>query len=268
MATKPLILLTNDDGIDAPGINALRRALLDDDYRIIVSAPMYEKSGSGCALSLQDEISVEPRRDDSGEIWGYAVGGTPADCVKMAFSAFKIKPDLVLSGINRGMNIGNSVFYSGTVAGAIEASFYGALSMATSLACWGYKEEFYDDAAKKVRDLVPWLLKQKPIPRRFWNFNLPNIRYGKMKNVRLCDHGTSFFMDDFQLYRQEDNLQVYKNVGTTMRECVTCKNSEEKALEAGDCSLTLLTTHLESQAAEGLLSDLKNYTGISDSLKA
>jgi 5'-nucleotidase len=240
---RPKILLTNDDGIDAPGINALR-AELKGHYDVLVVAPMYEKSGAGCSLSLSNEMEVAPRGDGE-QVYGHAVNGTPADCVKFAITALDgYRPDFILSGINRGMNAGNSVFYSGTVAGAIEGTLFGYPAMACSLACWHHPVPFYEDAAKIVAALLPWLLEQQSEPRTLWNLNMPNRRFQETGRVRLTSHGTSFFNDEFALYRQEGDVLYYKNVGEKLVACEKKPDSDDRIIEQGDISLSLLRTDL------------------------
>jgi 5'-nucleotidase len=239
---KPHLLLSNDDGIDAPGIRTLW-ARLHGRYRVSVVAPARERSGAGCSLSLSNEMRVDERHD--GDFRGFAVDGTPADCVKFALTALKIdRPDLVLSGINRGVNLGNSVFYSGTVAAAIEATLYGLPAMACSLGCWGHPEAYYDDAAEVVELLVPWLLRQPPRPRTLWNLNVPNLRFADIRGLRLTAHGTSFFEDDFELYRTDGDTRYYRNVGHHMEACRATQDADDHAWTRGEVSLTLLRTDL------------------------
>ncbi|MCC5876417.1 MAG: 5'/3'-nucleotidase SurE [Candidatus Sumerlaeia bacterium] len=248
----PKILLCNDDGIDAPGIQAMREELAGK-CDLMVVAPMYEKSGAGCSLSLSSEMEVHERHDKKGKTWGYAVDGTPADCVKFALTALEgYKPDAVISGINRGVNLGNSVFYSGTVAGAIEATLYGCRAMAVSLGCWGHPEAFYKDAAKVATALLPWFLKVEHRPRSLWNLNIPNKRFPAMKTLRITSHGTSFFRDEFELYRREGDKLFYRNVGTTMVACDATENADDHAVTAGEVSLSLLRTDLTMEPDAGM----------------
>lgn len=249
-SSLPKILLCNDDGIDAPGIQAMREELAGK-CDLMVVAPMYEKSGAGCSLSLSSEMEVHERHDDEGTVWGYAVDGTPADCVKFALTALDgYKPDAVLSGINRGVNLGNSVFYSGTVAGAIEATLYGCRAMAVSLGCWGHPEAFYEDAAKVASSLLPWFLKVEQSPRTLWNLNVPNKRFDTLKQLRITSHGTSFFRDEFELYRREGDKLFYRNVGTTLVACDATENADDHAVSAGEVSLSLLRTDLTTELTE------------------
>jgi 5'-nucleotidase len=130
MAQRPLVLLSNDDGYQSPGLAALRLALLPE-WDVIVVAPEIEQSASSHALSLRDALRL---RDISDGV--LALNGTPADCVYVALNGgvrtLPRKPDLVVSGINLGLNLGQDVFYSGTVAAAREAALRGIPALATS----------------------------------------------------------------------------------------------------------------------------------------
>lgn len=238
------ILLTNDDGIDAPGMAALRSAVTGlAGVEVLVVAPLGERSGTGCGLSIVKEMSVEERRDpQSGALWGYALDGFPADCVKFAVTALDgYRPDLVLSGINRGYNVGNSIFYSGTVACAIEATFFGLRAMATSV---GYRKGEpidYAPAAARVRSLVPWLLEQSWTPRTFWNFNLPPIPESELKETRHARQGTSFYRDDFRLSREENGRRFYRNVGEILMQSPETDDCDDRLLYRGHPTLTLIS---------------------------
>ena len=127
------ILLTNDDGIYAPGLAALERQLhsLGD---VTVAAPLTEQSGVGHSITYLTPLMAREVFDDQGRRRGWAVEGSPADCVKLAIAELcPSRPDLVVSGINSGQNAGINVLYSGTVAAAIEGAFFGITSIAVSL---------------------------------------------------------------------------------------------------------------------------------------
>ena len=131
---KKIILLTNDDGIEAEGIKTLYNALVrNDNWVIWIVAPDRERSAVGHAITVFDPISVKKEFID-GIFCGYAVDGTPADCVKLAIAAiFERKPDLLISGINRGANVGKNIIYSGTVSAATEGTIYKVPSIAVSM---------------------------------------------------------------------------------------------------------------------------------------
>ena len=129
---KPRILLTNDDGIYSKGIYALWEAMCEIG-EVTVLAPNTEKSAVGHAVTISDPIRIEPC-SRHGSFEGYAVNGTPADCVKIAIGSFlDKKPNIIVSGINAGSNMGTNILYSGTVSAAAEGTMLGVPSIAFSL---------------------------------------------------------------------------------------------------------------------------------------
>lgn len=237
------ILLVNDDGIDAPGIQALRREL-EPHCNLRVVAPYGERSAAGCSLSLSHEIAVRERFED-GRRWGWSVNGTPADCVKFALTALDgYRPDLVLSGINRGQNVGNSIWYSGTVAAALEATMFGMRAMAVSLGAFRAEVLHFDSAARLVRGLIPWLLDQPWQQRTLWNLNVPNCPLAEIRGIRFAHQGTSFFVDNFAFSRSEEGVAYYRNVGEHLQLTPEPTNSDDLVLEAGSAALSLLNIDL------------------------
>ncbi len=237
--SKTRILLVNDDGIDAPGINCLYETI-KDHYDVQVVAPLQEMSGSGCGLTVHEEFEVERRGERN-----WAVDGTPADCVKFALMALDgYRPDLVLSGINNGGNMGNSVFYSGTVAGAMESAFFGLKALAVSLSHKKDSHRCFETAARVVKELVPWLLTSPQEPRTFWNLNVPNIVFDDLRGIRYTHHGTSFYTDEFAVVREIDGRLWYKNVGTHSVLTPEPSNSDDLAVDADSASLSLLKMDL------------------------
>ncbi len=164
--TEPLILVTNDDGVHAPGIKALAAALRAIGS-VHVVAP--DREVSACAQSL---TLTRPLRAETVEPFVHAVDGTPADCVNLAIvKLLGRRPDLVVSGINRGANLGDDIFYSGTVGGAREGTFFGVPSIAMSLAAKS-DPDFTHAAAFSVR--VARLVLDKGLPERtLLNVNVP-----------------------------------------------------------------------------------------------
>jgi len=145
------ILLTNDDGINAPGISALFKSI-EPMGDITVVAPDTERSAVGHAITLSDPLRVE-KVNKRGKFFGYAVSGTPADCVKIAvWALLEEKPDIVISGINLGNNTGISIIYSGTVSAATEGMILEIPSIAISLAA--YKKPDFSYAAKFAKKLI------------------------------------------------------------------------------------------------------------------
>jgi 5'-nucleotidase len=163
----PLILVTNDDGYRSEGIHALADALrpLGD---VVIVAPVEEASAIGHALTLRRPLRIEAIRDNV-----YGVDGTPTDCVNVAVThVLKSLPDLVVSGVNKGWNLGDDVTYSGTVAGALEGALLGVAGIAISLAATRGTYDFQYSA--KAAATVAEALLQRPLPpRTFLNMNVP-----------------------------------------------------------------------------------------------
>ncbi len=167
------IMLTNDDGWDAPGILAAYRALAGLG-KIYVVAPASERSACSHMITLRGPITVEHRTCDvAGQV--FAVGGTPADCVRLAHAELMNGPiDLVVSGINRGANSGVDVFYSGTIAGAREGAILGIRSIALSQAIRRGVELDWTRAAEVCAAVIPDLLDETLPGPGFWSVNLPS----------------------------------------------------------------------------------------------
>jgi len=171
-----LILLTNDDGIYAPGLAALERELRTLG-EVVVVAPATEQSGVGHAITYLSPLIVkEVFRNDNGpgddRRWGWAVEGSPADCVKIGVQQFCPRPpDMVVSGINGGLNAGINVLYSGTVAAAIEGAFFGITSVAVSLEFDEHAR--YDRAARLACAIIRRILENKTPEPQLYNLNVP-----------------------------------------------------------------------------------------------
>lgn len=177
------ILLSNDDGYLAPGLAVLRQVLAPF-ATITVVAPERNHSGASNSLTLS-----HPLRVNQIEPGFYSVNGTPADCVHIALTGLlEITPDLVVSGINHGANLGDDTLYSGTVAAAMEGRFLGLPAIAVSLT--GRKAEHYSTAGKIVSDLVR-KLKTQPLPADILlNINVPDVPLDELKGVRATKLGT------------------------------------------------------------------------------
>jgi 5'-nucleotidase len=177
------ILLTNDDGVNAPGIAALKLELARTGFLTIV-APEGERSSISQAITLKHPIYHHVHaRDARCRI--HAISGTPADCVKFALAnILRKKPDIIVSGINNGSNDGCSVFYSGTVGAAREGALTGIPSVAVSLDIRRVKN--YALAAMVAKKVVQWVLKCG-LPRgTFLNVNVPDVRNPVFKGIRLA----------------------------------------------------------------------------------
>ena len=179
------LLLCNDDGISARGLAALRDALAHD-HDVTVVAPATEQSAKSHALTMH-----EPLRAREVEPGAWAVSGTPADCVYLALhNLLDEPPDLVVSGINRGSNLSNDVFYSGTVAAAMEACLQGAPAVAISLHIEpDDRERHWDTAAHVAQRIVRSTLANGLPPRRLLNVNVPNIPISELRGIKTATLG-------------------------------------------------------------------------------
>ena len=164
------ILLTNDDGVYAPGLAAMERALRRLG-EVFVVAPLREQSGVAHSITFLTPLQVR-KVYVNDKHWAWTVDGSPADCVKLAVSAIlPERPDLIVSGINGGLNAGINVIYSGTVAAAVEGAFYGITSIAVSLQ---YDEnEPFQQAADLAVGVIGKLLEQSGTSGRLYNLNIP-----------------------------------------------------------------------------------------------
>ncbi len=174
------ILLSNDDGIYAPGLAAMENELRKVG-ELHIAAPATEQSGVGHSITYLTPLLCK-QVFDGDRLRGYAVDGSPADCVKLAVSQLIPEPvDLVVSGINGGLNVGINVLYSGTVAAAIEGAFFRLNSFAVSLEYDAHAD--FDTAAKLAVKIIQQILKQQSRPPQLFNINLPTAA------VRLAARG-------------------------------------------------------------------------------
>lgn len=237
---RPLILVSNDDGIFSPGIKALAEVALEfGDVEVV--APDRPQSAVGHAITIHDPLRVSPFKI-SETLHGYAVSGTPADCVKLAHDKLmKIKPDLVLSGINHGSNAGINILYSGTVSAATEGTVLGYPSLAVS--CTDFIESAdLSGAQEAARKVIPLLL-SKGLPKGVTlNLNAPP---GPLKGIKWCRMGDSRYVDEFEQRADPHNRPYFWMTGTLQR----LDDSEDvdlSALSSGFASLTPIQYDLTS----------------------
>jgi len=191
------ILLTNDDGIYAPGLRALRAELLKLGA-VTVVAPATEQSATGHSVTLLNPLLVSEVYEPDGTTFiGWAVEGRPADCVKLALlELLPQPPDVVISGMNAGSNAGINVLYSGTVAAAIEAAFYRRTAIAVSLE---YDKKIYDfvTAARYAREVIEQILAQKPEEGSLFNVNIPVLEHGPIRGVKVMPQNVAVYFEQF-----------------------------------------------------------------------
>jgi 5'-nucleotidase len=206
------ILISNDDGIAAPGIAALADEMKKIG-EVIVVAPDKQQSAVGHAITMNSPLRVYPFHRD-GEMFGYAVDGTPADAVKMGvrFLLREQQPDLVISGINHGSNTAVSILYSGTVSAATEGTILGIPSFAISVTTHG--EIDFGPAARFAAKLAPEVLR-KGLPRgTLLNVNVPAIPEQEIKGVRVTKQSQSIWDDTYEVRRDPANREYFWLTGT------------------------------------------------------
>ncbi len=203
---KPYVLLTNDDGIFAPGLFELSLAIRDI-AEVVIVAPDSERSAAGHAITIANPLRVSDF-EKNGDFFGYAVNGTPADCVKIAYYAvLDRKPDAVISGINLGSNTGINVIYSGTVSAATEGNVLGIPSFAVSLAT--YTNPNFKVAANFAKKLLPVLLQNKLPAGTCLNVNVPNVKNkSEIQGVKITRQGKSEY-EDYYDKRTDPRNHVY-----------------------------------------------------------
>jgi 5'-nucleotidase len=201
------ILLTNDDGVFAPGLAALEQQLRHLG-EVFVVAPATEQSGVGHSITYLTPLTCKSIHRD-GRHWGWAVNGSPADCVKLSIGElFKDNPvDLVVSGINSGLNAGINVLYSGTVAAAIEGAFFGVTSVAVSLE---YDEDAdYQTAAVIARNVVGGIIEQPAANGRLFNLNIPTAATDSPKDVKVVPMGLAQYGRTYEKRKDPNGRSYY-----------------------------------------------------------
>lgn len=244
------ILLTNDDGILAPGLAALYAAVCDMG-EVQVVAPETSQSAAGHALTVHGSVVVQTVPLPFGAR-GISVQGRPADCVKLAYRQLLAEPpDLVLSGINAGANIGINVLYSGTVAAAMEAAILGMPAVAFSLAV-GTEPDF-PRAARHCRAVLEELLAADLArPGGMLNVNIPRLDDGEPKGIRVARQGSGRLIEQYMRVEEVDNCEAYRLTDTYGFEDPPA-DSDIAALEAGYITITPLQADLTDPAGLDVL---------------
>ena len=250
------ILVTNDDGYFSPGIIALADALrpLGD---VITVAPQTEASAVGHALTLRRPL----RLDEIGPNV-YSVDGTPTDCVNIAIDKLlKRRPDIIVSGINKGLNIGDDVTYSGTVAGALEGALLGYQALAISLHAKSAGEIDFGPAAQMAASLAGGLL-ERPLPARtFLNINVPR---GVIKGVRVTVQAKRNHITKVA-QRMDPRHRPYFWIEEAQDDWEADPRSDHQAIVDGFVSVTPIQPDLTDHSALDLVDALMRASGVAPS---
>lgn len=196
--SKPLILVTNDDGITAPGLRALVR-FMKDLGDVVVVAPDSPQSGMGHAITIDSTLYVKKMTVDieNGAEEEYSCSGTPADCVKLALQEIlPKKPDICVSGINHGSNSSINVIYSGTMSAAIEAGIEGVPAIGFSLCDYAWEADF-ESAEAHIKKIVREAISNKIPQGVVLNVNIPKLEKSKIKGIKIARQARANWKEKF-----------------------------------------------------------------------
>jgi len=222
------ILLTNDDGIDSEGLNALRDELCGMAY-VLAVAPDQNRSAISHGLTIHTRLKFEETAPDC-----FSLNGTPADCVIYALDKMFVKPpDLVISGINHGANLGDDIMYSGTVAAAREAARYGVPAIAVSQEYEDGKKIRFKDGIKFITDMVKTMLQNDLKGELLLNVNIP---IGKIKGIKITRQGCSEHAKYFNSSQARWNSSTPDTPDFLKNELIT----DRMAISGGYVSITPL----------------------------
>ena len=206
------LLLTNDDGINAKGIYTLAKEL-EQNHEVIIIAPDNERSACGHSITLTRPLIVREVKLEGLKSKAFSVDGTPADCVKIAINKLlSEKIDMVVSGINKGLNLGTDVLYSGTVSAAIEAAIYKIPSMAISMDVTK-DVETYEMAAKFASKILNKAQENKIKNDIVLNVNIPLLQENEIKGIKVCKIGSRLYNNCYIETIGENNETHYEIKG-------------------------------------------------------
>ncbi|MEZ4815179.1 MAG: 5'/3'-nucleotidase SurE [Bdellovibrionota bacterium] len=235
-------LLSNDDGVESQGLLALADELKKTAH-VTVVAPEREQSTMGHALTLHKPVRLYHIRSEKN-LDVYALSGTPADCVCMGLrKVLKKRPDAIISGINRGLNLGNDVFYSGTVAAAREGALLKIPAIAASMDFHFEpgtdKKAYFDEAATFLRELALKTVKEGIPERSLLNVNFPNLPLSKVKGVKIARQGFRIYSEGI-LERTDQRKKNYYWLGGEYEGFEPIKGLDCVAVDQGYISVTPL----------------------------
>lgn len=208
MIDKPLILVTNDDGITAPGLRALIQ-IMNKIGDVVVVAPDSPQSGMGHAITVDNVLHCNPITIDDGPQLEYTCSGTPADCVKMAVNEIlNRKPDLCVSGINHGSNSSINVIYSGTMSAAVEAGIEGIPAIGFSLLDFKWHANFKPSEVFVTKITESALLNGIP-EGVVLNVNIPNLMESEIKGIKICRQANGYWKEIFDKRKSPTGKEYY-----------------------------------------------------------
>lgn len=232
---KPLILVTNDDGISAPGIRTLI-AIMSEIGEVVVVAPDKPQSAMGHAITINNTLYLNKMSADGSSIIEYNCSGTPVDCVKLAVNEIlHRKPDLCVSGINHGSNSSINVIYSGTMSAAVEAGIEGIPAIGFSLLDYDWNADF-SQIKSYVKKIAKEVLKNKLPNGVVLNVNLPKLKENEIKGIKICRQAKALWMEKFDKRKTPQGKDYYWLTGEFVNEDKG-EDTDEWALKNGYVSI-------------------------------
>ena len=228
------ILISNDDGIDSPGISALANEMKKLG-EVIVIAPRTEQSAVGHSITMKMPLRITEYYKN-GDFFGYAIDGTPADCIKIGIrNIMKEPPDIVLSGINNGSNTAINIIYSGTVSAAREAAIMDVPSIAVSLT--SHEPKHFDYAAKISLELTKLIVKHKLKTGTLLNVNVPDVPENEIAGIKLTQQGKSKWDDIYEERKDPYGKKYYWLTGNLIQADSTLE-TDQHAVRSNYVSVT------------------------------
>jgi len=208
MKKRPLILITNDDGITAPGIRTLI-AVMKEIGDIIVVAPDKPQSATGHSITINNTLYLNEISEKNADVKEFSCSGTPVDCVKLAVAEIlKRKPDLCVSGINHGSNSSINVIYSGTMSAAVEAGIEGVPAIGFSLLDYDWNADF-SQGRKFIKRIALEVL-EKGLPEGVvLNVNIPNLQEKEIKGIKICRQAKAVWQEKFDKRQTPQGRDYY-----------------------------------------------------------
>jgi len=238
------VLLTNDDGITAPGLAALARSVSRIAETFVV-APERERSAASHAITLHKPLRVTRVRLADTDLPAWATNGTPADCVVLGvLDLLGTPPDVVVSGINLGANLGMDLLYSGTVSGAVEAVLFGVPAMAISIA--SFRDIHWGPAAEFAASLAQQMVRHGLPPDSFLNVNVPNLSAEALVGVEITRQGTRRYVNRLEKRADPRGRDYYWLTGSTSDDTESAAGTDAWAVAHGRISVTPLGLNMTS----------------------
>lgn len=232
---KPLILITNDDGISAPGIRTLI-AIMSEIGEIVVVAPDKPQSAMGHAITINNTLYLNKVSNENAQFLEYTCSGTPVDCVKLAVNEIlHRKPDLCVSGINHGSNSSINVIYSGTMSAAVEAGIEGIPAIGFSLLDYDWNADF-SHIKSYVKKITLEVLKNGLPEGVVLNVNLPKQHKSEIKGIKICRQAKALWVEKFDKRKTPQGKDYYWLTGEFVNQDQG-QDTDEWALEHGYVSI-------------------------------